>query len=217
MKDAQLNHPFLSNKAFPDLSNQVNSLSYIHNTRELFQNSKFKAIDERCRQRPSTAKIKSHSHCVFISRNFHTGRFQLQEEQRKKEAAHIKAIKDHSKDESSVATKSVICDPSEISSATNRSNVTLSLSTLPSDSYYSRSVEAADDWFSDDSLVKRNSPMPSLGEPLMEKRKYKLGSYGLPCLPCGLGREKNQKHQICSEGAMKHLQSENWRREIRRV
>nr|XP_028702766.1 uncharacterized protein C1orf185 homolog [Macaca mulatta] len=137
--------------------------------REIFQNSKFKAIDERCRQRPSTAKIKSHSHCVFISRNFHTGRFQLQEEQRKKEAAHIKAIKDHSKDESRLATKSVICDPSETSSATNRSNVTLSLSTLPSESYYSRSVEAADDWFSDDSLVKRNSPMPSLGEPLMEK------------------------------------------------
>ncbi|XP_070949227.1 uncharacterized protein C1orf185 homolog isoform X4 [Macaca nemestrina] len=47
--------------------------------REIFQNSKFKAIDERCRQRPSTAKIKSHSHCVFISRNFHTGRFQLQQ------------------------------------------------------------------------------------------------------------------------------------------
>uniref|UniRef100_A0A7N9IDE2 Chromosome 1 open reading frame 185 n=1 Tax=Macaca fascicularis TaxID=9541 RepID=A0A7N9IDE2_MACFA len=93
----------------------------------------------------------------------------LGEEQRKKEAAHIKAIKDHSKDESRLATKSVICDPSETSSATNRSNVTLSLSTLPSESYYSRSVEAADDWFSDDSLVKRNSPMPSLGEPLMEK------------------------------------------------
>ncbi|XP_054410965.1 uncharacterized protein C1orf185 homolog isoform X3 [Pongo abelii] len=47
--------------------------------REIFQNSKFKAIDERCRQRPSTGKIKSHSQCVFISRNFHTGRFQLQQ------------------------------------------------------------------------------------------------------------------------------------------
>ncbi|PNI71589.1 C1orf185 isoform 3 [Pan troglodytes] len=115
------------------------------------------------------AKIKSHSQCVFISRNFHTGRFQLQEEQRKKEAAHIKAIKDHSKDEPQLATKNIICDPSETSSTTNRSSVTLSLSTLPSDSYYSQSIEAADHWFSDDSLVKRNSPVPSLGEPLMEK------------------------------------------------
>ncbi|PNI71587.1 C1orf185 isoform 1 [Pan troglodytes] len=137
--------------------------------REIFQNSKFTAIDERCRQRPSMAKIKSHSQCVFISRNFHTGRFQLQEEQRKKEAAHIKAIKDHSKDEPQLATKNIICDPSETSSTTNRSSVTLSLSTLPSDSYYSQSIEAADHWFSDDSLVKRNSPVPSLGEPLMEK------------------------------------------------
>uniref|UniRef100_A0A5F4WCJ9 Chromosome 1 open reading frame 185 n=1 Tax=Callithrix jacchus TaxID=9483 RepID=A0A5F4WCJ9_CALJA len=47
--------------------------------REIFQNSKFKAIYERFRQRPSKAKIKSHSQCVFISRNFHTGRFQLQQ------------------------------------------------------------------------------------------------------------------------------------------
>lgn len=43
--------------------------------REIFRNSKFKAIDERCRQRSSKGKIKSHSHCVFISRNFHTGEF----------------------------------------------------------------------------------------------------------------------------------------------
>nr|XP_003921619.1 uncharacterized protein C1orf185 homolog [Saimiri boliviensis boliviensis] len=136
--------------------------------REIFQNYKFKATDERFRQRPSKAKIKSHSQCVFISRNFHTGRFQLQEEQRKKKAVHTKAIKDHSKDESRLATKKVICDPSE-GSPTNRSSVTLSLSTVPSDSYYSQSIEAADDWFSDDSLVKRNSSMPSLGEPLMEK------------------------------------------------
>uniref|UniRef100_A0A8I3WLT4 Chromosome 1 open reading frame 185 n=1 Tax=Callithrix jacchus TaxID=9483 RepID=A0A8I3WLT4_CALJA len=136
--------------------------------REIFQNSKFKAIYERFRQRPSKAKIKSHSQCVFISRNFHTGRFQLQEEQRKKKAAHTKAIKDHSKDESCHATKKVICDPSE-GSPTNRSSVTLSLSTLPSDSYYSQSIEAADDWFSDDSLVKKNSSTPSLGGPLLEK------------------------------------------------
>ncbi|XP_058573401.1 uncharacterized protein C1orf185 homolog isoform X3 [Neofelis nebulosa] len=47
--------------------------------REIFQNSKFKATDERCRQRSSKAKIKSHSQCVFISRNFHTGGYQLQQ------------------------------------------------------------------------------------------------------------------------------------------
>ncbi|XP_031540106.1 uncharacterized protein C1orf185 homolog isoform X1 [Vicugna pacos] len=137
--------------------------------REIFQNSNYKVTNGRCRPGPSKAKIKSHSPCVFISRNFHTGRFQLQEEQRKKETAHVKAIKDHSKDEFCLATKKVICDPSETSLATNPSSVTLSLSTLPSDSYYSQSVEVADDWFSDDSLAKKNSPMPFLGEPLMEK------------------------------------------------
>uniref|UniRef100_A0A2K6GJ43 Chromosome 1 open reading frame 185 n=1 Tax=Propithecus coquereli TaxID=379532 RepID=A0A2K6GJ43_PROCO len=136
---------------------------------ELFQNSKVNITDERCRQRPSEAKIKSHSQCIFISRNFHTGAFQQQEEQRKQEAARIKAIKDNSKDELCLATEKVTCDPSETSSATNCSSVTLSLSTLPSDSYYSQSIEAADDWFSDDSLVKKNSPMPFLTEPLMEK------------------------------------------------
>uniref|UniRef100_A0A2K6LBA4 Chromosome 1 open reading frame 185 n=1 Tax=Rhinopithecus bieti TaxID=61621 RepID=A0A2K6LBA4_RHIBE len=113
--------------------------------REIFQNSKFKAIDERCRQRPSTAKIKSHSHCVFISRNFHTGRFQLQEEQRKKEAAHIK---DHSK---------------MTSSATNRSNVTLSLSTLPSDSYYSQKLKGTLQCFSrGTSMEKVCIPVPTI-------------------------------------------------------
>ncbi|XP_058408355.1 LOW QUALITY PROTEIN: uncharacterized protein C1orf185 homolog [Diceros bicornis minor] len=137
--------------------------------REIFQNSKFKATDERCRQRPSKAKSKSHSQCVFISRNFHTGRFQLQEEQRKKETARIKAIKEHSKDEFCLATKKVICDPPESSSATTRSSITLGLSTLPSDSHYSQSFEAADDWFSDNSLAKKSSPVPFLREPLMEK------------------------------------------------
>lgn len=43
------------------------------------------------------------------------------------------------------------------------------MSTLPSDSCYSQSVEAADDWFSDDSLAKKSSPMPFLREPLIEK------------------------------------------------
>ncbi|XP_025768473.1 uncharacterized protein C1orf185 homolog [Puma concolor] len=137
--------------------------------REIFQNSKFKATDERCRQISSKAKIKSHSQCVFISRNFHTGGYQLQEEQRKKETACIKANKDHSKDEFCLATKKVICDPSETSSTTHPSSATLSLSTLQSDSHYSQSIDAADDWFSDDTLAKKSSPMPFLREPLMEK------------------------------------------------
>ncbi|XP_077005816.1 uncharacterized protein C1orf185 homolog [Tamandua tetradactyla] len=137
--------------------------------RELFQNSKFIATDKRCRQRLPKMRTGSHSQCIFISRNFHTGRFQLQEDQRKKKTAHIKARKDHSKDEFSVATKKVICDPSETSSATNYKSTTVSLSTLPSDSYYSESIEATDDWFSDDSPEKKNSPKPSLKEPLIEK------------------------------------------------
>uniref|UniRef100_A0ABI7ZDS3 Uncharacterized protein n=1 Tax=Felis catus TaxID=9685 RepID=A0ABI7ZDS3_FELCA len=137
--------------------------------REIFQNSKFKATDERCRQRSSKAKIKSHSQCVFISRNFHTGGYQLQEEQRKKETACIKANRDHSKDEFCLATKKVICDPSETSSTTHPSSVTLSLSTLQSDSHYSQSIDAGDDWFSDDTLAKKSSPMPFLREPQMEK------------------------------------------------
>lgn len=75
----------------------------------------------------------------------------------------------YSKDDFCLATKKVICDPSESSSATNPSSVTLSLSTLPSDFYYSQSVEIADDWYSDDSQMKKSPSMPFLGEPLMEK------------------------------------------------
>ncbi|XP_012631623.1 uncharacterized protein C1orf185 homolog isoform X2 [Microcebus murinus] len=141
--------------------------------RELFQNSQvtIAVADERCRERPSEVKIKSHPPCVFISRNFHTGAFQLQEEKRKQEASRIKAIKKPSKHELCLATQKVTRDqdPSETSSATNCSSATLSLSTLPSDSCCSQSIEAADDWFSDDSLVKKNTPTPFLTEPLMEK------------------------------------------------
>ncbi|KAM4806775.1 uncharacterized protein C1orf185 homolog [Urocitellus parryii] len=137
--------------------------------REIFQNSKFKANCERFRQKPSKAKMKSHSQCVFISRNFHTGRFQLQEEQRKKEAARIKANKDHSKNEFRFATKKIISYSPETSSATNGSSIPLSLSTLPSEAYYSQSIEAAEDWYSDDFLAEQNSSKPLLREPLMEK------------------------------------------------
>uniref|UniRef100_A0A9L0RUV8 Chromosome 2 C1orf185 homolog n=1 Tax=Equus caballus TaxID=9796 RepID=A0A9L0RUV8_HORSE len=151
--------------------------------REIFQNSQFKATDERCRQRPSKAKSKCQSQCVFISRNFHTGRFQSQEEQRRKETAPIKAIKGHSKDGFCLTTKKVTRDPSESSLATNRSSVTLGLSALPSDSHYSQSIEAADDWFSDDSLARKSSPMPLLREPLMEKVFSYLSTISLEDCP----------------------------------
>ncbi|XP_012783475.2 uncharacterized protein C1orf185 homolog [Ochotona princeps] len=144
--------------------------------REIFQNSKFKAADEKCMQRSS--KIKSHSQCVFISRNFHTGRFQLQEEPRKQEATCIK-VQDHPTDELHLATQKAICDPPKSSSSTDLSSATLSFSTLPPGSHYSQSIEATDDWFSDDSLVKKSLPMPPLKELLMEKVFSYLSSFSL--------------------------------------
>lgn len=63
----------------------------------------------------------------------------------------------------------MIRDPSETSSATNWGDVTLRSSTLPCDSRYSQTIEAADDWFTDDSLVKESSSTPLLGERIMEK------------------------------------------------
>ncbi|KAK2502068.1 hypothetical protein MC885_016096, partial [Smutsia gigantea] len=47
--------------------------------REMFQNSKLKATDEKYRQRLSKVKTEPGSHCVFISQNFHTGKFQSQQ------------------------------------------------------------------------------------------------------------------------------------------
>lgn len=76
-------------------------------------------------------------------------------------------IKDPPKDEFCPATEKVICDLPEISSATNGSSVTLNVAT--SESHYSQSVQAADEWFSDDSLAESNSPKPFLGKPLVEK------------------------------------------------
>ncbi|KAM4872795.1 uncharacterized protein C1orf185 homolog isoform 2-T2 [Thomomys bottae] len=136
--------------------------------REIFQNSKYKGTHEKVKQRSQKGKLKSQSQCVFISRNFHTGKFQLQEEQRKKEAERIKATENCPKDDSHQTTKNV-CRHTETSSATNGSSVAISVSTVPSNSYCSQSLEAADDWFSDDSLAKRNSPKSSLTEPLVEK------------------------------------------------
>ncbi|XP_004607394.2 uncharacterized protein C1orf185 homolog [Sorex araneus] len=146
--------------------------------REIFQNPVCKEVDERWKQRPSKAKLKSQSKCVFISRNFHTGTFQLQEEQRKNETAHSKET-DHSKDEFRFATNKVISDPSEISSATNHSSATLSLSTLTSDSCYSESVEATAEWFSEELSSKKSSPVPFDREPLVEKVASYLSAISL--------------------------------------
>ncbi|XP_012877642.1 PREDICTED: uncharacterized protein C1orf185 homolog [Dipodomys ordii] len=104
------------------------------------------------------------------SLNFDGARMKAEKQQRKKEAEHVKAIENHPKDELHQTTKN-ICNHPETSSATICSSVAVSLSTLPSNSnsYCSQSLEAADDWFSDDSLAKRNSPKSLLTEPLVEK------------------------------------------------
>ncbi|XP_013377217.1 PREDICTED: uncharacterized protein C1orf185 homolog [Chinchilla lanigera] len=140
--------------------------------RKIFQNSSFKAADERVRQRPPKVQTKPHSQSVFISRSFHTGRFQSQEEQRKKKKkkeACIKAIKDHPKDKLCPETEKVVCDCQEISSTTYSSSVSLNLPTSPSDSHCSQSIQAAEEWFSDDSLAEYNSPEPCPRETLEDK------------------------------------------------
>ncbi|XP_075388678.1 uncharacterized protein C1orf185 homolog [Tenrec ecaudatus] len=174
--------------------------------REIFQNSKLKSTDERCSQRPPKAKTNSSSHCIFISRNFHTGCFQSQEESRKNETAHKKEIKDHPKDEFCFEPHMVTSDPSEASSTTNCSSVTRNLSTLPSDSYYSQSIEATDDWFSDDSLGDKNSGMPFVGGPIMEKVFSYLSTISLeehcnehvPNITCGGDQKDDSIKEIFS-------------------
>nr|XP_045004560.1 uncharacterized protein C1orf185 homolog [Jaculus jaculus] len=154
----------------------------IYKRREIFQNSIVKLTDEKLAQRTSKVKVKSNSQCVFISQNFHDGRGHLQEEQRKKEAAWIKESEDHS-EECCLAKQDISCDPSETSSAENGSSATLSLSTSTSDSYCSQSVEAADDWFYDDSEARKGSSKPFLKEPLTEKVFSYLSTISLEDCP----------------------------------
>lgn len=78
-------------------------------------------------------------------------------------------IKYHPEDEFFPAAETLICDPQEISSATNSSSVTLNFSVSPSDSPYSLSIQAADEWFSDDSLEENNPPQPFLRETVVDK------------------------------------------------
>ncbi|KAM6217039.1 uncharacterized protein C1orf185 homolog [Rhynchocyon petersi] len=141
----------------------------IYKRRKRLQNSGLEGTGKRFGKRPTEVKTKPQSQCVFISQIFHTGLFRLQDEQRKREAAHIKVLQDHSEDKVCPAQEEVNCDSSEISSITNDSSFTANLSTLASESYYSQSVEAADDWLSDDSLEKRDSQMTFLKESLLER------------------------------------------------
>ncbi|XP_004699726.1 uncharacterized protein C1orf185 homolog [Echinops telfairi] len=183
--------------------------------REIFQSSKLKATDERCRQRPSKAKTNSSSHCIFISRNFHTGSFQSQEESRKSETARKKEIKDHPKDEFCFELNKVTSDPSEASSTTNCSSVTRNLSTLPSDSYYSQSLEATADWFSDDSLGEKNSGLPFVGGPIMEKVFSYLSTISLeedckePVLNMTCGDQKDDSIKEIFSGRNSEVEIQN--------
>ncbi|KAK7814475.1 hypothetical protein U0070_008843 [Myodes glareolus] len=86
-------------------------------------------------------------------------------------------------------------------SVENGSSVTVSLSTSASCSYYSRSVEAADEWFLKDSLAAEVPPEPLLGEPLAEKVLAYLSSISLEEWPrnttnvtfCGVRKEDSTK------------------------
>ncbi|XP_049631435.1 uncharacterized protein C1orf185 homolog, partial [Suncus etruscus] len=136
--------------------------------REIFQNLTCKETDKKWKQRPSKEQFKSQPNCVFISRNFHSGSFQVQEEQRKNETEYTKAS-DHSKDEICLPRNEVICDSSETNSATHYSSSTLSLSKEPSDSSYSESIEVTSDWFSEDFSSERSSSVPFNRELLVGK------------------------------------------------
>ncbi|XP_059110687.1 uncharacterized protein C1orf185 homolog [Peromyscus eremicus] len=135
--------------------------------REIFQGSQVKLTDEKLKQRPSKPKIKSHSQCVFISRNFHAGQPQPQAEKRERETSQIKAV--NSEDEEVCLPDPVDRELPEMTSEASGSSVTPSLSTSVTSFYCSRSLEAADDWVSNNSLRAKHSPEPLLGEPLAEK------------------------------------------------
>ncbi|EPQ11615.1 RING finger protein 11 [Myotis brandtii] len=121
------------------------------------------------------------------------------------DGTHNLASKDHSKEEYCLATKKVIYDPTETSSTAKSSNTSLNSSTLPSDSYYSETIEAADDWYSDDSLeqvpVPVYHPTPSqtrLATQLTEEEQIRIAQrIGLiQHLPKGVydpGRDGSEK------------------------
>ncbi|XP_055484714.1 uncharacterized protein C1orf185 homolog [Psammomys obesus] len=139
----------------------------IYKRRELLQSPKFKLIDETLKQGLSKPKFNSHSQCVFISRNFHAGLSQTQVEQRERDEAQTEG-EGHPRNELCLLDL-VSYESPEMTSIANSSSMTLSFSTSVSSSYYSQSLEAADEWFSDDSLEAKKPPKPLIGEPLAEK------------------------------------------------
>nr|XP_048309335.1 uncharacterized protein C1orf185 homolog [Myodes glareolus] len=167
--------------------------------REIFQSPSIKSIDEKLKQRLYKQKAKSQS--VFISRNFHAGQSPPQAEHREREAAQMKAV--NSKDEFCLPD-AVGGESPDMLSVENGSSVTVSLSTSASCSYYSRSVEAADEWFLKDSLAAEVPPEPLLGEPLAEKVLAYLSSISLEEWPrnttnvtfCGVRKEDSTKEMF---------------------
>ncbi|CAO2588465.1 Uncharacterized protein C1orf185 homolog, partial [Lemmus lemmus] len=167
--------------------------------RELFQSPNIKSIDEKLKQRLYKQKARAQS--VFISRNFHAGQSQPQMEQREREAAQTKAI--NSKDESCLPDPAGKESPDMFSGA-NGSSVTLNLSTSISSSYCTQSVEAADDWFFNDSVDSKTTPEPLLGKPLAEKVLAYLSSISLEEWPrntmnvtfCGIQKDDSIKEML---------------------
>ncbi|KAL6042640.1 hypothetical protein STEG23_029742 [Scotinomys teguina] len=134
--------------------------------RKIFQDSQLKLTDEKLKKRPSKLKIKSDSPCVFISRNFHTGRFQPQAKKRERETTQIKAV--NSEDEFCLPDH-IGCESPEMPSGANCSSVTVSLPTSVCSSFCSQIEKAVDDWSSDNSLGTKHPPEPLHGDPLEEK------------------------------------------------
>ncbi|XP_075800706.1 uncharacterized protein C1orf185 homolog [Microtus pennsylvanicus] len=166
--------------------------------RELFRSPNIKSIDEKLKQRLYKRKAKPQS--VFISRNFHTGQPQPQVEHREREAAQMKALLNFSKDELCLPDL-VDRESPDMLSVENSNSVTVSLSTSVPSSYCSLSVEAADEWFSNDSLEAKTPPEPLLGEPLAEKVLAYLSSISVEEWPrntmnmtfCGIQKDENTK------------------------
>ncbi|XP_057641427.1 uncharacterized protein C1orf185 homolog [Chionomys nivalis] len=167
--------------------------------RELFRSPNIKSIDEKLKQRLYKQKAKPQS--VFISRNFHTGQSQPQVEHREREGAQMKAV--NSKDELCLPDP-VDGESPDMLSVENGSSVTVNLSTSIPSSYCSRSMEAADEWFSNYPLEAKTPPEPLLGEPLAEKVLAYLSSISLEEWPrntmnvtfCDVQKEENTKEMF---------------------
>ncbi|KAM7324551.1 hypothetical protein ACRRTK_016856 [Alexandromys fortis] len=163
--------------------------------RELFRSPNIKSIDEKLEQRLYKQEAKPQS--VFISRNFHTGQPQPQVEHREREAAQMKAV--NSKDELCLPDP-VDGESPDMLSVEKGSSVTVS---VPS-SHFSWSMEAANEWFSNDSLEVKTPPEPLLGEPLAEKVLAYLSSVSLEERPrnttnvtfCGIQKDENTEEMF---------------------